>query len=340
VKAALFHEHGGPEVVRVEDVPVPEPGAGQVRLRVVATAMNHLDLWVRRGLPIETTMPHIGGSDIAGVVDALGDGVDDVAPGARVVVDPTWSCGACEWCAQGEEPLCVKFRIIGEHTPGGIAEYVVVPAANLFAVPDDFPLERAAAAPLAFLTAWRGLVTRGALRVRRGRAHHRRIGRRGHGGGADREASRRARVRGDDGGERGERARAGRRRRLRPRARGLVAGGVADTGKRGVDVIFDSVGEATFMANVRAASRLGRIVIYGATTGAHAQLDLRHLFWKQLDLRGTTMSNRREFAAVMRLVFDGTFEPVIDVTWPLERARAAHERLEAGKQFGSIVLRP
>ncbi|HEX6558218.1 MAG TPA: alcohol dehydrogenase catalytic domain-containing protein, partial [Longimicrobiales bacterium] len=132
MKAALFHEFGGPEVLRIEEVAMPQPGSGEVRVRVRAAGMNHLDLWVRNGLPIETTMPHIGGSDVAGVVEATGPGVSGVKPGARVVVNPSLSCGACEWCQAGDEPLCAKYKILGEHTQGGFAEFVVVPAANLF----------------------------------------------------------------------------------------------------------------------------------------------------------------------------------------------------------------
>src|SRR5690606_28789077 len=143
----------------------PVAGAGEALVRVAAAGMNHLDLWVRRGLPIETTMPHIGGSDIAGVVEEVGAGIDKAWLGARAVVDPSLSCGACEWCAKGATPLCVDYRSLGEHTNGGFAELVVVPAANLLRVPDDDPLERAAAAPLPFLTAWRGLMTRGRLRA-------------------------------------------------------------------------------------------------------------------------------------------------------------------------------
>ncbi|HSH46314.1 MAG TPA: alcohol dehydrogenase catalytic domain-containing protein, partial [Longimicrobiales bacterium] len=141
MRAAIFHENGGPEVVRIEDIPTPEPGPGEVLIRVAASGMNHLDLWVRRGMPIETTMPHIGGSDVAGTVAALGEGVEDVVEGERVVVDPSLSCGECEWCRAGQEPLCDQYRILGEHTQGGFAEYAVAPAANLYRVPDHVPLE-------------------------------------------------------------------------------------------------------------------------------------------------------------------------------------------------------
>src|SRR5690606_26839818 len=159
MRAAIFHENGGPDVVRLEQVDVPEPGPGDVLLRVEAAAMNHLDLWVRRGLPIETTMPHIGGSDVAGRIETIGPGVPELDRNTRYVVDPSLGCGECEWCRKRDVPLCVRYRILGEHTNGGFAEFVVVPAANLYAVPDSLPLETAAAAPLATITAYRALVT-------------------------------------------------------------------------------------------------------------------------------------------------------------------------------------
>jgi NADPH:quinone reductase-like Zn-dependent oxidoreductase len=340
MRAALFSEYGGPEVVRIEDVAAPEPGPGEVRLRVAASALNHLDLWVRRGLPVETVMPHIGGSDVAGVVDAVGVGVTGVEPGARVVVDPSLSCGRCEWCERGEAPLCREYRILGEHTQGGLAEYVVVPASNVYPVPDGYPLDRAAAAPLAFLTAWRGLMTRG--RLQSGET----VLITGASGGVATAAVQIAR-------HAGARVYAVTTSENVDRVRSLGADVVydrdrvdyakelwRDTGKRGVDVILDSVGAATWQQNLRSAARAGRIVVYGGTTGPKLDTDARLVFWKQLDILGTTMSNRREFEEVMALVFSGVLEPVIDVVWPLERTREAHERMEAGAQFGKVVLTP
>jgi NADPH:quinone reductase-like Zn-dependent oxidoreductase len=340
MKAARFHEHGGPEVLRVEGAPTPEPGAGEVRLRVAASALNHLDIWVRRGLPGATALPHIGGADIAGTVDALGPQAGGVRQGQRVVVDPSWSCGACEWCARGEESLCMRFRIIGEHTPGGLAEYVVVPARNLYTVPDDYPLEQAAAAPLAFLTAWRGLVTRG--RVQAGDT----VLITGASGGVATAAIQiarhlGARVYAVTTGANIDRVTALGADIVYDRERVDYSKQVwSDTQKRGVDLIFDSVGAVTWRQNVRAAARGGRIVVYGGTTGPALETDARLLFWKQLEIMGTTMSNRREFAAVMELVFRRELVPVIDVTWPLERVAEAHARLEAGEHFGKIVLVP
>jgi NADPH:quinone reductase-like Zn-dependent oxidoreductase len=340
MRAAVFHQFGDPGVVRVEEVATPELKPGEVLVRVGAAALNHLDLWVRRGLPIETTMPHIGGSDIAGVVTALGEGVTDVAVGTRVVINPTLSCGKCDYCRRGDDPLCADFRIIGEHTQGGFAEYLAAPAANLFRIPDDYPFERAAAAPLAFLTAWRGFISRGRLRPGEFALIT------GASGGVATAAIQIARHAGArvfaiTTGDQVE------------RVRRLGADVVIDrerqdfarelwiaTGKRGIDVIFDSVGEALWRVNLRSLARGGRLVTYGATTGPAGDTDIRHVFWKQLEIVGTTMAGSAEFQAVMKLVFSGELHPVVDSVLPLDRIAEAHERLERGEQFGKIVLVP
>lgn len=340
MRAAVFHEHGGPEVVRVEEVERPRPGRGEVLIEVRASALNHLDLWVRRGLPIETTMPHIGGSDVAGVVAELGPGVEGVEPGARVVVDPSLGCGRCEWCAQGEVPLCPDYRILGEHTQGGFAEYVVAPARNLYRIPDHFGFEEAAAAPLVFLTAWRGLITRGRLRAGES------VLVTGASGGVASAAVQIARLA-------GARVYAVTSTPHVERVRELGADVVCDrktddyakelwkaTGRRGVDLVLDSVGQAMWKQNLRALARGGRLVTYGATTGPVGETDIRVVFWKQIEIIGTTMAGPAEFRAVMDLVFGGRLRPVVDAILPLERAREAHERLEAGEAFGKIVLVP
>lgn len=340
MKAAIFSEYGGPEVLRVEEVETPAPGPGEVLVRVRAASLNHLDVWVRRGLPIETTMPHIGGSDVAGVVEEVGPEVEGVEVDARVVVNPSLWCGRCEWCKRGEEPLCVRYRILGEHTQGGFAEYVVVPAANLYPIPDDVPFEEAAAAPLIFLTAWRGLISRGRLRAGED------VLVTGASGGVSTAAIQIAKLA-------GARVFAVTTTENVERVRELGADVVydrtevdfsravwQDTNKRGVDLILDSVGEATWTQNVRALARGGRLVVYGATTGPRSETDLRQLFWKQIEIIGTTMANQREFEEVMKLVFRGELRPVVDVVWPLERIRDAHERLERGEQFGKVVLTP
>lgn len=341
MRVAVFREFGGPEVVKVEDWPRPEAGAGEVLVEVRAVALNHLDLWVRRGgLPIDTPMPHIGGTDMAGVVAETGPGVEGFAPGDAVVLNPSLWCGRCEWCVRGEESLCRNFQVFGEHTQGALAEYVSVPARNLLPMPSDFEFTAAAAAPLAYLTAWRGLITRGRLRVGES------VLITGASGGVATAAIQIARLVGArvyaaTTGEHVERVRELGADVVFDREKQDVSREVwSATGKRGVDVVFDSVGEAMWTGNLRALARGGRLVVYGATTGPNAESDLRLIFWKQLEIIGTTMSSRHEFETVMRLVFEGRLRPVIDQVFPLERAADAHARLEAGDQFGKVVLVP
>lgn len=338
MKAALFREFGGPDVLRIDQVDTPEPGPGQVRIAVRAAALNHLDLWARRGLP-GIPLPHIGGSDIAGTIDRPGEGVSR-EPGEPVIVDPGTSCGTCEYCLRGEKPLCAEYRIIGEHLDGGLAEYVVVPAANVYGIPAGYEFSVAAAAPLAFLTAWRGLVSRAKLVAGES------VLVTGASGGVACAAIQIARHTGatvhaittTDNIERVAELGADHVwDRTDPEHRKAL---FQATGRRGVDVVFDSVGQATWHDNIRALARGGRMVIYGATTGHAATTDIRFVFWKQISILGTTMSNRREFEKVMGYVFDGTFEPVVDVVWPLDRIRDAHERIERGDQFGKVVLEP
>ena len=340
MKAAVFHEHGGPDVLHIEDIPTPVAGPGEVLLRVKAASLNHLDIWTRRGLPMEITMPHIGGSDIAGVVEAVGTGVTGVQPGARVVVNPSLSCGKCEWCRTGEEPLCVDYKILGEHVNGGFADFVTVPATNLFPIPQNYEFERAAAAPLVFLTAWRALVSRG--KTRQGNS----VLITGASGGVSTAAIQIAKYL-------GARVFAVTTKENVERVKQLGADIVYDrnevdfakevwkeTSKRGVDVVLDSVGEAVWQQCVRALARGGRLVSYGATSGPRAELDIRVLFWKQIEVIGSTMSNRSEFEEVMRLVFSGALQPVVDTVLSLTDIRAAHERVERGEQFGKVVLVP
>jgi NADPH:quinone reductase-like Zn-dependent oxidoreductase len=341
MKAAIFHEYGGPEVIRIAEVPRPEPGPAEVLIRVRAAAMNHLDLWVRRGIGIETTMPHIGGSDIAGLVEALGPGVQGLAPGERVVVNPSLFCGHCPWCVRGEEPLCVAYRILGEHTDGGFAEFVSVPATGVYPIPDSVSFEQAAALPISYQTAWRALVSRAALRPAEDVLVI------GASGGTATAAVQIAKLMGARvfAVTRGEQNVEGVRRLgadiVYDRAQVDFSRELyRDTGKRGVDVVVENVGEPTWQSSVRALARNGRLVTYGATAGPKASLDLRVMFWKQLQIIGTTMASRAEFEAMLRVALRGELRPVIDTVMPLDQARAAHERLETGEQFGKLVLIP
>lgn len=342
MRAALFRKHGGPEVLELADVPAPEPGPGEVLVRVKAAALNHLDLWVRDGWEgLQLPLPHVGGSDIAGTVERLGPGVQGWTPGDRVALNPSLSCGRCEMCGIGEDCLCKEYRILGEHTWGGFAELVKAPASGLARIPDAFRFETAAAAPLASMTAWRAVVGRGALRAGETLLVI------GGGGGVATFAIQigklcGARVIATTGSD--EKA-----KRLRELGADEVVNYKTEdwgkrvwqlTGKRGADLVFDSVGQATFMTSVRCAARQGRIVTCGGTTGQQFELDVRPLYWRGVDIRGTTMANRREAEAVLGLVWQGKLRPIVDRVMPLAGIREAHELLERSAQFGKVVLVP
>lgn len=342
MKAASFAAYGGPENIVYGDLPDPTPSEGEVLLEVRAAALNHLDLFVLGGIPgIDNEMPHVGGADMAGVVAGLGPGVTDVDVGRRVAVNPGVSCGQCEACDAGQHPVCRSYQLLGEHRPGGFAELAVVPARNLYPIPNDMPFEIAAAAPLVFQTAWRGLMTRGALQ--KGEA----VLVTGASGGVSTAAIQIAKYADatvfavTSGAENVE------------RVRELGADVVIDrleedfgkriweeTGKRGVDLVLDSVGSATWDACLRCLAPLGRMVVYGGTTGSKGSISIPHLFWKQLQVVGSTMGSNSEFERVMDLVVAGVLTPAVHDVWPLERAREAYELLAAGGVFGKLVLTP
>jgi NADPH:quinone reductase-like Zn-dependent oxidoreductase len=339
--AATFHSHGPPDVLRIEEVPRPAPAPDEVLVEVRAAGMNHLDLWVRRGIPIETTMPHIGGADVAGVVAEVGRGVEGWEGGERVVVNPALSCGHCEFCIRGEVSLCPDFRILGEHTDGGFAEYVAVPASALHRLPDRYPFEKAAALPVSCQTAWRAVVSRAALRAGED------ILVLGASGGTAIACIQVAKLAGarvfavTSGAENVSRVRALGADFVYDRlevdfSRELLR----DTGGRGVDVVVENVGQATWKQSLHSLVNGGRLVSYGATTGPRGELNLAALFWKQIQVIGTTMASRAEFEAMLAVALRGDLDPVIDAVLPLADARAAHERLESGAQFGKIVLVP
>lgn len=342
MKAALFRKHGGPEVLEVAEIPDPQPAQGDVVLRVKACALNHLDLWVRDGWDgLKLPLPHIGGCDIAGVVEKLGPGVQGWKAGDRVAVNPSLSCGKCDVCQAGEDCLCKEYRILGEHTWGGMAELAKVPAANLLRFPASMSFETAAAAPLASMTAWRAVMSRGRLRAGETFLVL------GGGGGVATFAIQigklaGARVIATTGSD--EKA-----KRLRELGADEVINYNTEdwgkrawdlTGKRGADLVLDSVGKATFAGSIRACARGGRIVTCGGTTGQQWELDIRPVYWRGIDILGTTMANRSEAEEVLGLVWQGKLRPIVDRVLPLAKIREAHELLERSGQFGKIVLTP
>jgi len=340
--AAFFRRHGAPEVMQTGEAPEPVAATGTVIVSVRAVALNHLDLWVRRGLPgLVLDLPHIGGSDVAGVIDELGPGVDGWKVGDRVAVNPSLWCGTCEWCERGEHPLCVDFKILGEHVAGGTAERVRVASRNLYRIPDELDFRLAAAAPLAYQTAWRALRTR--ARLVAGET----VLVTGASGGVSTAAIQIARLLGarvlavTSGPANVERVREIGAEVVFDRLEGDFSEGVKEhTSGRGVDVVLDSVGQATWAQCLRSLARLGRLVTYGATTGAQGAVEIRHTFWKQISVSGSTMATKAEFEAVMGHVVAGDLIPVVGDMLPLQAIREAHERLEAGAVFGKLVLEP
>ena len=340
--AAYFRRHGGPEVMETGEAPEPVVATGTVVVSVRAVALNHLDLWVRRGIPgLALDLPHIGGSDVAGVIDEVGPDVDGWEVGDRVALNPSLWCGECEWCERGEHSLCVDFRILGEHVAGGTAERVRVAARNLYRIPDDLEFRVAAAAPLAYQTAWRALKTRGGL------ARGDSVLVTGASGGVSTAAIQISKLLGarvlavTSGPDNVSRVQELGADIVFDRLETDFAEGVkAHTEGRGVDLVLDSVGEATWAQCLRSLSRLGRMVTYGATTGPRGAVEIRHMFWKQISVAGSTMATRSEFESVMQHVVSGDLAPVVGDVLPLSAIREAHEALEAGRVFGKLVLEP
>lgn len=341
MRAVAIYEHGGIDKLTLTDLPKPKPGPDDVIINVKAVALNRLDLWVREGLPgLKLAMPHIPGSDVAGVVDEVGTAVAGISPGMRVTINPGWWDATCEFCARGEHSLCVNFKLFGEHLPGGCAEYMRVPSRNVLQIPDEMAFDQASAAPLAFLTAWRALVTRG--RVRPGED----VVVLGAGSGTSTAAIQIAKYAGarviatSHSDQKLEQARAlgadiliNYSKQEWEREVWLV------TNKRGADVVVDAIGEATWLKSLRALCKGGRLITYGATSGPNPKEEIRQIFWKQLEIIGTTMSSQSEFLDVMKLVFRGALKPVVDTVMPLEKAAEAHRRLANNEQFGKVVLK-
>jgi zinc-binding alcohol dehydrogenase/oxidoreductase len=326
VRAVRIHEDGGPEVLMLEEAPDPEPGPGEVLVRLRASALNHLDVWIRKGLP-SVPKPRILGADGAGVVEALGEGVSGFEQGERVVINPGIEAGGG------------AIHVIGEHGDGTNAELIAVPATNVHPIPDDLSFEEAAAFPLVFETAYRMLVTRAGLREGEWVLAW------GIGGGVSTAAlaigkALGARVLVTSSSE----AKLSRARDLGAdatvnHATGDVRAAVKEaTGGHGIDVVVENVGEATWATSLQVAAPAGRITVCGATSGPNPPAGLHRIWWKQLSILGSTMGTGEDFAGAYELVASGRALPVVDSVLPLEEIRAAHERLEAGEQLGKIVL--
>ena len=343
MQALTISSHGGLDRVELrDDLPVPElREPDEVRVRVRAAALNRLDLFVVAGLPgLTITPPWILGADASGLIEAVGDGVSTVAVGDHVVINPGLSDRRCEYCQEGEQPLCPRFGILGEHHPGTLAEYVVVPATNVRAIPANVPPEQAAAFTLATLTAWRMVVSR--ARVKAGEdvliwgigggvalaalQICKQIGARTWVVSRSNDKLRRAGELGAD--------------IMLNRGEVDVARTIRErTGKRGVDVVVDNVGKETWGDSLRALGRRGRLVSCGATSGPIVDTDLRRLFWNQWSILGSTMGNDAEFDAIVSELSAGRLSPTVDSVYRLADGRSAFDRLDSGNQFGKVVVR-
>jgi len=334
MKAIRLHQPGGPEQLRHEEIPTPAPGPGEVLVQLKAAALNHRDVWIRMGMQMADRLPLIPGSDGAGLVAQVGPGTTHLKVGDAVVINPSLN-----WGDRKDRPS-PSFKILGGPDPGTYAEFVVVPAENVFPKPSPLSLEEAGAMPLASLTAWRAVITRG--QVRPGD----RVVILGIGGGVATFALQIARVAGamvivTSSTE-------AKLERARELGADLAINYTSEDWEKivlertggGADVIIDSVGKETWGKALRALRPGGRLVTFGATTGRATEVDIRQVFWNQISILGTTMGSPREFAAMLQLYEAGRLKPVVDSVFPLRDAPAAHRRMDEGQQFGKIVLVP
>jgi NADPH:quinone reductase-like Zn-dependent oxidoreductase len=340
MKAVRIHQFGGPEVLTYEDVPDPQPRKNQVLIRIRACSLNHLDIFVRKGLP-GVKLPHILGADIAGEILEIGEYVTGFKAGQRVIVAPMHFCGQCEKCVAGLQNQCREFTVLGNGVDGGDCELIAVPPANLIPIPDSLEFNQAASVPLVFVTAWHMLVGRAG--VRPGQT----VLVLGGGSGVGVAAIQIAKLfdcrviatAGDD--VKLEKARAlgadfgidHYKQKISEEVRRI-------TGKQGVDIVFEHVGSATWEESVKSLRSGGTLVTCGATTGFNASIDLRHLFARQLSLLGSYMGTMGELHEVLGHVFAGRLKPVVDRAFALNDIRAAHEYLEKSRMFGKVVVNP
>lgn len=341
MKAIVFQQHGGPEVLRYTDTPEPTVRANEILVRVKACALNHLDLWVRRGLPnVPIPLPHIPGSDVAGEIAKIGADVANIRVGQKVVLAPLVSCGKCPACLAGLDNYCRQATNLGYMIDGGCAEFVRAPEVNCLPYPENLNWEEAASIPLVFQTAWHMLVTRAQLQPGED------VLILGAGSGVGSAAIQIAKFFGarvittassDEKLAKAKELGADclinhKTQKIRDEVRRF-------TNKRGVDVVFEHVGSATWEDSLASLAPAGRLVTCGATTGYDAKVDLRFLFSRQLSLLGSYMGTKSELHTVMKLVAAGKLKPVVDRVFPLAEAAAAHAYLESSSQFGKVVLR-
>jgi len=342
MQAVQFATHGATDVLEYGDFPDPEPVADEVLVDVKAAALNHVDVWTRRGLPgLDLDMPHIPGSDAAGVVESVGSAVDRFEPGDHVAVSAGVNCGHCEYCRDGEPTMCVNFHLLGEHVRGVHAEQAAVPADNLVIVPEEVDWEVAGSASLVFQTAWRMLTTRADLQAGETVLVLGASGGVGHAAlqiadyaGAEVYATASSDEKLEYASELGATETINYEATdFDDRVRDL-------TGKRGVDVVVDHVGAATWQDSLASLAKGGRLVTCGATTGPNPETDVNRIFWNQLDVLGSTMGTPGEVDDVLELVWEGAMEPKIRDVLPMSETARAHEMLQNREGFGKVVVVP
>lgn len=342
MKATVLYKHGGPEVLEYRDIPDPEIRPGEVLVRVKAVALNHLDVWVRGGLPhLKISYPHLLGSDVSGVVEATGPGVSDLEKGRKVLLQPARSCGHCHACLDGRDNFCRDYAILGENTGGGYGELIGVPRSSILPYPDSLGFEDAACIPLTFQTAWQMVVKRAS--VRPGET----VLLNAAGSGVTIAAVQIVKLFGgvavvtSTSDEKLEKIRAyGADHCINSSSASVSAEVKRITAGRGVEVVIDHVGQALWKENVKALAWGGRLVTCGATSGHEITADLRQVFFKQMSILGSTMGSRADLWDVLGHVGRGALKPARDMTFALKDAAEAHRRLEKGLQFGKIVLVP
>ena len=343
MKAAIIEEHGNIDQLKVGQVETPKINPNEILIETKYSALNHIDLFITKGWSgLDLPLPHVIGSDGSGVIKEVGKDTTLFDEGDRVAINPGISCGKCFFCLSGKQNFCEQFSILGEHQWGTFSEYFKIPEFNVIKIPDNFKLDLAAAAPLTFLTAWRMLNTQAKLKAEEFVFIH------GAGGGVSTAAIQIAKYLGANV------ITSTSSKEKMEKALKLGADHVINyvenpdyskfiyteiTHKKGVDVVIDSVGKDTFQNSIRLLKPGGRLVIPGATTGPISEVDLRQIFWKQLKIVGSTMSNQKEFRKVMDLIFLGKIRPVIDKTFPLEKIIEAEQYLSEHQQFGKIVLK-
>lgn len=342
MKAIVFYKNGGPEVLQFEDIPEPEAKPFEVVVKVRAAALNHLDLWIRKGIPGRPTpLPHVSGCEGAGDVLSVGPGVTQFKPGDAVVITPPYSCGHCEYCLKNQDSLCLSFGMVGVHRYGCLAEKVAVPEQTLLPLPSNLSYEQAASIPLVFQTAWHMLVDRAKLQVGEdvliqaagsgvgiaGIQIAKLIGARVFATASTNEKLEKAKQLGADV-------------LINYKDKDFLEEIRRITNKRGVDVILEHTGQENWEKNILSLSRFGRLVSCGATSGPNATMDLRYVYSRQLSILGSYMGGKRDLLDVFRFVSEGKLKPVIDSVFPLTETRKAEEKMEDRNLFGKIVVKP